>query len=38
MKFAIENGRSYTSPVGHDPITQFMDRTTHYGTAITFPE
>jgi hypothetical protein len=38
MKFAIENGRTYTSPEGHDPITQFMDRTTHYGTAITFPE
>mgnify|MGYP000035023279 CR=1 FL=1 len=38
IQFAIDNGRSYTSPEGHDPIKQFMDRTTHYGTAITFPE
>ena len=38
LQFAIQNGRSYTSPEDHDPIKQFMDRTTHYGTAITFPE
>lgn len=38
LKFAIQNGRAYSTPEGHDPIKQFMDRTTHYGTAITFPE
>ena len=24
LKFAIQNGRSYTTPEGHDPIKQFM--------------
>ena len=38
IKLALENDREYVSPEAHDPICLFMDHTTSYGSAVTFPE